>query len=103
MSGNVYRINKAINRPVVVKGLKAQYIWWMGGGLVALLLLFAILYVVGVSVYACVGSILVMGVGWVWVVYRLSNTYGEHGMMKASARKRLPEVVKGGGRKVFIK
>ena len=44
MSTSVYTVNKGINRPIEFKGLKAQYIWYLGGGLLALLILFAILY-----------------------------------------------------------
>jgi len=103
MAGSVYRINKGINRPIVVKGLKAQYIWWLGGGIVGLLLLFAVLYLVGVSIYICVGIVLALGGALVWVVYRLSNKYGQDGMMKALAKKRVPAVIKAGGRKAFFK
>ncbi|MDB5129720.1 DUF4133 domain-containing protein, partial [Mucilaginibacter sp.] len=37
-----YQINKGINRPIEFKGLKAQYIGYLGSGLVALLILFAV-------------------------------------------------------------
>ena len=50
----MYRINKGINRPIEFKGLKAQYIWYLGLGLVTLLILFSVLYVVGVTVYCCI-------------------------------------------------
>jgi hypothetical protein len=103
MAGAVYKINRGINRPIVVKGLKAQYVWWMAGGLVALLLLFAVLYLAGLSSYVCVAIVLGIGGVWGWYVYRLSNRYGQFGMMKAMARKRVPRVLKGGGRKGFIK
>ena len=51
MTNSVYKINKGINKPIEFKGLKAQYIWWLGGGIVCLLLLFAILYFIGVNPY----------------------------------------------------
>ena len=57
MSNSVYHINKGINKPVEFKGLKAQYIWYLGGGLVALLILFAIIYIVGVNVFICLAVI----------------------------------------------
>lgn len=49
MNTSVYTINKGINKPVEFKGLKAQYIWYLGGGLIMLLILFAILYICGVT------------------------------------------------------
>ena len=33
MANSVYKINKGINKPIEFKGLKAQYIWYLGGGL----------------------------------------------------------------------
>ncbi len=40
MKTSVYRINKGINNPIGFKGLKAQYIWYLGGGLICLLIFF---------------------------------------------------------------
>ena len=53
MNNSVYNINKGINKSIEFKGLKAQYIWYMGCGLVALLILFAILYICGSYVQFC--------------------------------------------------
>ena len=39
MSNSVYSINKNSNKSIEFKGLKAQYIWYLGGGLVCLLIL----------------------------------------------------------------
>jgi hypothetical protein len=47
----VYHINKGINKPIVFKGLKAQYIAYLAVALVLLLILFAILYICGLSMY----------------------------------------------------
>ena len=44
-----YPINKGIGRPVEFKGLKAQYLFIFCGGLLALFVLFVILYMVGLS------------------------------------------------------
>ena len=55
MASSVYQINKGINKPIEFKGLKAQYIWYLGGGLVALLILFAIIYIAGVNMFICLG------------------------------------------------
>ena len=57
MINSVYQINKGINKPIEFKGLKAQYIWYLGGGLVALLILFAIIYITGVNVFICLALI----------------------------------------------
>lgn len=94
MANSVYQINKGINKPVEFKGLKAQYIWWLGGGLVSLLVLFAILYITGVHIFICLVIIFSLGAALFMYVYKLSRSYGEHGLMKKLARKAVPQVVK---------
>jgi hypothetical protein len=98
---SVYTINKGINKSIEFKGLKAQYIWYLGGGLLILLVLFAILYIMGVNSFICLGVILVFGSCLFGYVYRLSHRYGEYGMMKKLARKGVPNVIKAGSRKGF--
>lgn len=93
MGNTVYHINKGINKSIEFHGLKAQYIWYLGGGLVAALILFAIMYISGVNAYACVAIILITGGGIFIYVYRLNNKYGEHGLMQKSAQKRIPKVI----------
>ncbi len=102
MANSVYKINKGINKPIEFKGLKAQYIWWLGGGIVGLLLLFAVLYVIGVNSFVSLVVVGLAGAGIFLWVYRLSNTYGEHGMKKKTARRRIPKVIKSYSRKLFI-
>ena len=94
MSNSVYHINKGINKPVEFKGLKAQYIWYLGGGLVALLILFAIIYIVGVNVFICFAVIVSLSSALFMYVYKLSGTYGEYGLMKKIAKKAIPKVIK---------
>lgn len=101
MNTSVYTINKGINKPVEFRGLKAQYIWYLGGGLIILLILFAILYICGVNTFVCLGIIIISGTALFMYVYKLSRRYGEHGMMKALAKKRVPGVIKNYSRKTF--
>jgi len=102
MAASVYQINKGVNKSIEFRGLKAQYIWYLAGGLIGLLILFALLYVGGVNTYICLFIILVAGaVLFVWI-YRLSNRYGEYGMMKKAARRLLPRVIKNNSRTSFI-
>lgn len=97
----VYQINKGINKPIEFKGLKAQYIGYLGAGLVALLILFAVLYLTGVPVYVCLALILLLGALLFYQVYRLCNKYGQYGLMKRSAKDYLPRYLKFNSRKVF--
>jgi hypothetical protein len=102
MKTEVYTINKGVNRPVEFRGLKAQWIWWLGGGIVSLLGLFAVLYIAGVNGVVCIGVIGAFGTVLFSRVYRLSRLYGEHGLMKKTAARRLPRRVRSGTRKLFI-
>jgi uncharacterized membrane protein YdcZ (DUF606 family) len=103
MANSVYSINKGINKPVEFRGLKAQYIWYLGGGLLGLMILFAVLYILGTNTFVCLGIIGVLGTGLFLYIYRLSNTYGEHGMLKMRAKRSIPKVIKCNSRKVFMK
>lgn len=99
---SVYTINKGINRPITFKGLKAQYIWYLAGGLVMLLIVFAILYICRVNTFVCLGLILILGSSLVGYVYKLSSKYGQHGMMKKISKRNIPHTIKSYSRKEFI-
>lgn len=96
-----YQINKGINRPIEFKGLKAQYIGYLGGGLVALLILFAVLYLIGMAIYLCILIIAALGSGLFYKVFELSHRYGEHGLMKRNAKRYLPDYLKFKTRRLF--
>lgn len=103
MANSIYTINKGVNASLEFKGLKAQYIWWLAGGLLCLLILFAILYVLGVNTYLCLLIIVAFGALLFTQVYRMSKTYGQYGLMKRAAFRKVPEVIKCKSRKMFIK
>jgi hypothetical protein len=99
----VYQINKGINKPIEFKGLKAQYIGYLAGGLVGLLVLFAVLYIAGLPIFACIGVIASLGSGLFYQVFRLSHKYGQYGLMKHAARRYLPGYLKFNSRKLFTR
>ncbi|SHN20794.1 DUF4133 domain-containing protein [Flavobacterium xinjiangense] len=101
MANSVYQINKGINQSIEFKGLKAQYIWYLGGGVIILLFLFSALYIIGLPSLVCVGVVGISGALLVVKVYRMSHKYGEHGMMKAIAKRQVPKAVRIQSRKVF--
>jgi len=101
MSNSVYKINKGINQSIEFKGLKAQYIWYLGGGVIMLMILFAAMYIAGLPSLLCIALIGAAGTVLVVKVYRMSHTYGEYGMMKALARRQVPKAVKCYSRNIF--
>ena len=98
---SIYHINKGVSKPIVFKGLKAQYIAYLAIGLVLLLISFAILYISGVSLYVILPLIFCMGTGLFFSTYRLSKRFGEHGLMKYFARRNLPVYLKFRSRRLF--
>lgn len=98
----LYQINKGINKPIEFKGLKAQYIGYLAVGLVLLLIGFAIMYIVGVPVVACVLIISILGSALFYQVFKLSHKYGEHGLMKKAAKRYLPNHLKFTTRNIFL-
>ena len=103
MANSVYQVNKGINRSIEFRGLKAQYIWYLGGGVVGLLIVFAIMYIIGLPTLVCIGVILGSGTLLVMKIYRMSHQYGEHGLMKTLARKQVPKAIRSNSRRAFLK
>lgn len=85
-----YPINKGIGRLVEFKGLKAQYLFIFVGGLLALFVLFVILYMIGIDQWICIGFGVVSASVLVWQTFALNARYGEHGLMKLGATKSHP-------------
>ena len=102
MTNSIYKINKGINKPIEFKGLKAQYIGWLGGGIVALLLLFVLLYLTGLNSFICLGIIAILGTFLFLRVFKMSRDYGEHGMKKKMAARYIPKVIRSNSRKIFM-
>jgi len=99
---SVYKINKGINKPIEFKGLKAQYIAYLAIGLIVLLILFAALYIIGVNMFVCLGTTGVLGTALFMTVYRMSDTYGQYGLIKKMAKRSLPVFLKASSRKLFL-
>jgi hypothetical protein len=98
----IYQINKGINRPISFKGFKAQYIGYLAGGLVSLVILFAILYIAGVNSYACIGIVFGLGTGLIYTLSRMSRKYGRYGLLKRNAKRILPDYLRFNTRNLFI-
>ena len=50
-----WEINKGVGRTVEFKGLKAQYLFFFAGGLLATFIVVVVLYLLGVSQLLCLG------------------------------------------------
>lgn len=98
----IYNINKGVSKPIVFKGLKAQYIGYLAVGLVLLLIIFAVLYISGASLMVIMPLILGLAGGLFYTVTTLSHRFGEHGLMKYLASRNLPSSIRFRSRKQFL-
>ncbi|MFB9843967.1 DUF4133 domain-containing protein [Mucilaginibacter ginsenosidivorans] len=101
MNNSIYSINKGINNSIEFRGLRAQYIWYFAGLVLALMILFATLYIAGAGALVCLSTCGSTAAFGTVKIFALSKRYGEHGLMKAIARKRVPRVLKSYGRRYF--
>lgn len=85
-----YMINKGIGKSVEFQGLKSQYLFIFAGGLLAMFIIFVVMFMAGVSQWVCIGFGLVAASLLVWLTFSLNTRYGEHGLMKVFARRQHP-------------
>jgi hypothetical protein len=85
-----YNINKGIGKSVEFKGLKSQYLFIFAGGLLAVFVVFVILYMAGVSQWVCIAFGVISASVLVWLTFNLNTRYGEFGLMKLMAKKQHP-------------
>ena len=69
-------INKGIGRNVEFKGLESQYLFIFCGGLLAVFVVFVILYMAGVNQWVCIGFGVASATLLVWLTFRLNARYG---------------------------
>lgn len=88
-----FSMNKGIGRPAEFKGLKSQYLFIFAGGLLAVFIVFVIMYMAGIGQWICIGFGAGAAILLVWLTFTLNNKYGEHGLMKLQARRRHPSYI----------
>lgn len=98
---SIYHINKGVSKPIVFKGLVGAYIAYLAVGLVLLLIAFTVLYISGLTLFVVLPLILVLGALLFVITFRLSQRFGEHGLMKYLARKSLPKTIRFRSRRLF--
>lgn len=75
------------------KGLKAQYLFIFAGGLLALFVVYVIMYISGVSQWFCIGFGVTAASALVWLTFHLNAKYGQYGLMKLTAVKYHPRYI----------
>lgn len=85
-----YNINKGIGKSVEFKGLRAQYLFIFAAGLLAVFVVFVIMYMMGIDQWICIGFGVVAASVLVWLTFHLNAKYGEYGLMKLLAKRQHP-------------
>jgi hypothetical protein len=88
-----YNVNKGIGKPAEFKGLKSQYLFIFAGGLLGLFVVFVVMYMAGIGQWICIGFGVASASVLVYGTFYLNGKYGEHGLMKAQARRNHPRYV----------
>lgn len=88
-----YPINKGIGRSPEFKGLKSQYLFIFAGGLLALFVVFVIMYMAGIDQWICIGFGVISASVLVWATFRMNTKYGEWGLMKLHALRNHPRYI----------
>lgn len=86
-----YPINKGIGKPAEFKGLKSQYLFIFAGGLLAVFVVFVVMYMAGIGQWICIGFGVCAASALVWLTFTLNAKYGEFGLMKVQARRSHPK------------
>lgn len=88
-----YPVNKGIGRSPEFKGLKSQYLFIFAGGLLALFVIFVVMYMAGIDQWVCIGFGVVSASVLVWATFRMNAKYGEWGLMKLHALRSHPRYI----------
>ncbi|MDB9082858.1 DUF4133 domain-containing protein [Parabacteroides merdae] len=87
-----YRRNTA-RRWALSLRLKSQYLFIFTGGLLALFVIFVVMYMAGIDQWVCIGFGVVSASVLVWVTFRMNSKYGEWGLMKLHALRSHPRYI----------
>jgi len=88
-----YTINRGIGRNAEFKGLKAQYLFIFAGGLLALFIIVAVMYMAGINQFFCIGFSIVAAPVLVYGTFHANSKYGEYGLMKRQALRNHPRYI----------
>ena len=85
-----FEINKGVGREVEFKGLRAQYLFIFAFGLLAVFVVFVIMYTPGIEQWTCIGFGVSAATAVVWLTFSLNRRFGSHGLMKLLAARQHP-------------
>ena len=97
-----YSINKGINAAIEFRGLKAQFIVYLVAVVVGSFVGFGLMHAAGVNAYVSTSLALGLGGFGTGRVFGLSRKYGQYGLMKRAARRKVPGALLSRSRLFFV-
>ncbi len=88
-----YVINRGIGAPAEFKGLKSQFLFIFAGGLLAVFVVFVVMYLIGINQWVCIGFGVIAALALVYLTFSLNTKYGRHGLMKLSTISNHPRFI----------
>ena len=88
-----FEINIGVGREVEFKGLRAQYLFIFAFGLLAVFVVFVIMYTAGIGQWTCIGFGVAAATAVVWLTFSLNRRFGSHGLMKLLAARQHPRSI----------
>ncbi len=85
-----YNINKGLARAWNLRDWSHSTCSFSAGGLLAVFVVFVIMYMIGIDQWVCIGFGVVAALALVWLTFHLNAKYGEHGLMKLGAARQHP-------------
>ena len=70
-----FEINKGVGREVEFKGLRAQYLFIFAFGLLAVFVVFVIMYTAGIGQWTCIGFGVSAATAVVWLTFSLNRRF----------------------------
>jgi membrane protein YdbS with pleckstrin-like domain len=88
-----FNVNRGIGHPAEFQGLKSQYLFIFAGGLLGLFVVVVVMFMAGVNQWISISFGIIAALVLVYGTFYLNRKYGEHGLMKAQARRNHPRYV----------
>lgn len=97
-----YGINRGINKSWEVAGLVAGNVYYFAAAFIGTFVLFGVLFAMHVSFISLIVICGIVGGFACMMVFRMNAKYGEHGLMKALARRSSPKMITNRQSRLFI-
>ena len=85
-----FNVNKGVGKPAEFKGLHSRYLFIFAGGLLAVFVMFIVMYMASINQWICILFGAAAATVLVWQTFSLNRKHGAHGLMKAQAKRRRP-------------